>query len=206
MSDTQPDAQPSVEGAAEQAENHVKPDSGTDSATGGVQRDQTDQTAHKAGPEKTEMSVEMQLADAQSKAAEYLEGWQRSRAEFANYKKRADREREEVYQVAAADTLRKILPIIDDFDRAVANVPTDKANDDVIKGFSLIHRKLVGLLENSGISVLNPVGEPFNPTLHEAIGQDDSSDVPSGHVSAVLQKGYVFGDKVLRPALVRIAS
>jgi len=153
-----------------------------------------------------EVSLEAQLTDAQAKAAEYLDGWQRARAEFANYRKRADQELTEAYAYAAVDTLRKILPVIDDFDRAISNVPKDQANDDVMKGFNLIHRKLTNLLEGAGITLINPVGEPFNPKYHEAIGTDESSDVPSGHVTAVLQKGYLYGDKVLRPALVRIAG
>ena len=153
-----------------------------------------------------ENSMEVQLSEAQAKAAEYLDGWQRARAEFANYRKRADQERAEAYGNASVDTLRKILPVIDDFDRAISNVPPDKANDEVIKGFNLIHRKLSNLLEGAGITVINPVGEEFNPKYHEAIGTDESSDVPSGHVTAVLQKGYLYGDKVLRPALVRVAG
>ena|ERR1041385_4706680 len=153
-----------------------------------------------------ETSLDIQLTEAKAKAAEYLDGWQRARADFVNYKKRSEQERADAYQTAAADTLRKVLPVIDDFDRALANVPIDKADDEVIKGFNLIHRKLVTLLENSGIKVINPVGEMFNPAFHEAIGQDESSDVPSGHITTVLQKGYVYGDKVLRPALVRVAA
>jgi len=157
-------------------------------------------------PETTESNLETKLTEAQAKANEYLDGWQRARADFANYKKRAEKERDEAYQIAAVDTLRKLLPIIDDLDRAVSNVPGEKADDDVIKGFTLIHRKLVNLLENTGIKVVNPVGETFNPAFHEAIGQDESGDVPSGHVTTVLQKGYMYGDKVLRPALVRVAA
>jgi molecular chaperone GrpE len=152
------------------------------------------------------VSLEALLAEAQAQASEYLDGWQRSRAEFANYKKRADKEREEIYQNATIDTLRKLLPIIDDFDRAVASVPADKADDELIKGFSLIHRKLLTLLDNAEVKVINPVGEEFDPAFHEAIGRDESTDVTSGHITVVLQKGYVYGDKVLRPALVRVAA
>jgi len=158
------------------------------------------------GAKPAEKPLEEQLTDVQTKAAEYLEGWQRARAEFANYKKRADKEREEAYTIAAAETLGKLLPIIDDFDLAVANVPAEKANDDVIKGFGLIHRKFLNLLDNVGIKVINPVGEAFNPTFHEAIGQDENPNVPSGHVTTVLRKGYMHGDRVLRPALVRVSS
>jgi molecular chaperone GrpE len=197
MSDTQPEVQ--------------------DTATGTAQTQQADQPVQeaKAGAEPTasaaqngtaEGSIEKQLADTQAKAAEYLDGWQRARADFANYKKRADKERDEAFQVAAAETLKKLLPVIDDFDRAVSNVPPEKVEDEVIKGFSLIHRKLLALLESNNIQVINPVGEEFNPQLHEALGQDQSSDVASGHITTVLQKGYMYGDRVLRPALVRIAS
>src|SRR5579871_2003311 len=119
-----------------------------------------------------EVSLEVQLTDAQAKAAEYLDGWQRARAEFANYRKRADQERADAYGNASVDTLRKILPVIDDFDRAISNVPKDKADDDVIKGFSLIHRKLTNLLEGAGITLINPVGQLFDPKYHEAIGTD----------------------------------
>ncbi|MBX3064679.1 MAG: nucleotide exchange factor GrpE [Anaerolineae bacterium] len=151
-------------------------------------------------------TVEDQLKEAQSKAAEYLDGWQRARADFANYRKRADKERDEAYQNAAAETLAKLLPILDDLDLAINNVPAERANDDVVKGFQMIYRKLGLLLEGAGIKVINPVGEPFNPTQHEALGEVPAGDVAAGHVASVLRKGYLYGDRVLRAALVRVAS
>jgi len=186
--------------AASKTEEQGQP---TNNATNGAKSTNPSAAAE---PKAGEGSLETELTAAQAKASEYLEGWQRARADFVNYKKRADKERDEAYQNGAVDTFRKLLPVIDDFDRAIANLPADAANTDVIKGFSLIHRKLLGLLENTGVKVINPIGEVFNPSFHEAIGQDESSDVPSGHVSTVLQKGYVYGDKVLRPALVRVAA
>ncbi|MEP7286305.1 MAG: nucleotide exchange factor GrpE [Chloroflexota bacterium] len=202
MSDTLPEEQ------ANEAEPNQQRTVDAPSAedTKPVHSNSTEAASNAAPTDSQEASIEMQLAGAQAKAAEYLDGWQRSRADFVNYRKRAEKEREEVYQNASVDTLRKLLPVIDDFDRAIANVPANKANDEVIKGFGLIHRKLVTLLENTGITVINPIGEEFNPEHHEAIGQDESSDVPSGHVTAVLQKGYIHGDKMLRPAIVRVAS
>jgi molecular chaperone GrpE len=203
MSDTQSEAKEQTNGAASaNGSSNSIPDA----------KDSANTNANNATPDTTMDSaqvvsgVETDLSSVQAKAAEYLEGWQRSRAEFANYKKRAEKEREDIYQIAAADTLKKILPIIDDLDRAVSNLPVGKEEDDLIKGFVLIHRKLLSLLENSGIKIVNPKGEVFNPDLHEAIGTDESSDVESGHVSAVLQKGYMYGDKVLRHAMVRVAS
>jgi molecular chaperone GrpE len=162
--------------------------------------------AMQADAPAAEAALQAQLAEAQAKASEYLEQLRRERASFENFRKRTDKEREEANQNATVDTLRKLLPVIDDFERAIANVPPDKANDEVIKGFSLIHRKLLTLLDSAGIKVLDPVGTPFDPAFHEALGQDDASSVKSGHVSAVLQKGYVYGERVLRPALVRVAN
>jgi molecular chaperone GrpE len=146
-----------------------------------------------------------EMIEAQNKSKEYLEALQRERAEFANYRRRVDRERDEVYQTATLDTLKKLLPVVDDFDRAMATVPAEKAGEDLAKGVSLIHRKMLSLLETAGVKVINPVGEAFDPKFHEGLGQDDSDTVTSGHVTVVLQKGYIYGEKVIRPALVRIA-
>jgi molecular chaperone GrpE len=199
MSDTSRDVQGSEAESIRQADASQS----ADAASNGTKPPESQAAEEPKGGEAT---LDAQLTEAKAKADEYLDGWQRARAEFANYRKRADREREEAYQNAAVETLRKIIPIIDDFDRAVSNVPPDRADDEIIKGFSLIHRKLASLLETTGIKIINPVGEEFNPAFHEAIGREESSNVPSGHVSTVLQKGYVYGDKVLRPALVRIAA
>lgn len=152
-------------------------------------------------------ALQMQLADAQAKAAEYLDGWQRARAEFANFRRRADKERDDIYQNATVDVYMKLLPVIDDFERAFDNVPADRRDDDVIKGFGLIHRKLVALMEAAGVEVIDPKGQPFDPNYHEAIGRDEpSAAAPVGHVTVVLQKGYQHAGRVLRPALVRVAQ
>lgn len=150
--------------------------------------------------------LQAQLAEAQSKTAEYLDQLRRERASFENFRRRTDKEREEAHQNATINTLMRILPVIDDFERAIANVPAERAEDEVIKGFSLIHRKLLNLLETAGIKAIDPQGAPFDPAYHEAIGQDEGSDLQSGQVTVVLQKGYVYGERVLRPALVRVAS
>lgn len=150
--------------------------------------------------------LEQQLADAKAEAARNLDGWQRAAAEFANYRKRTDKERTETYQLAAVETFKKLLPVIDDFDRAIQSIPADQASGPAYEGLTIIHRKLISLLEAASVKVVNPTGEAFNAAYHEAIGQDDGTGKPSGQVTVVLQKGYLYGDKVLRAALVRVAS
>lgn len=153
-----------------------------------------------------EKQLREQLDEAKAEAAKNLDGWQRATAEFVNYRKRIDKERSEVYATAAVDAYKKIIPIIDDFDRAVSFVPAEKQADQAVDGFKQIHRKMLNLLEAAGVKQINPVGEAFDPAFHEAIGQDEGTGKPAGTVTVVLQKGYVYGDKVLRAALVRVAG
>lgn len=141
-----------------------------------------------------------------AQAEEYLAGWQRTRAEFANYKKRVDREMSESRQKGAHEALTKILPLIDDFERAMENVPAELTGNPWINGVGLFIKKFEKLLHEFDIQALDPVGQPFDPSQHEAIGMEDSETVESGHITITLQKGYVSGDKVLRPALVKVAN
>ena len=146
------------------------------------------------------------LVQAQHQAKSYFDGWQRERADFANYKKRAERDLLTMRFNAKVDTLKSLLPILDDFERAISNVPEDLQGHAWREGIEAIQRKLLQTLENEGIQTLDPVGEPFDPNIHEAIGQDSDTDMESGHVTITLQKGYVCGDRVLRPALVKVAE
>lgn len=146
------------------------------------------------------------LIEAQKEAQSNKDGWQRTLAEFANYKKRVTRERSELFQRASLDTLGSLLPIVDDFDRAFENVPEDISENPWIEGVTLIQRGFERLLEKYQIEAIDPTGEPFDPNFHEAIGIDDSGEVESGHVTVTLQKGYRAGEIVLRLALVRVAS
>lgn len=146
------------------------------------------------------------LIEAQKEAKTNEDGWQRARAEFANYKKRTERERSELFQRAALDTLKSLLPVIDDFDRAFESVPETFGEDPWIGGVEMIQRKFMTLLEQYAVEAIDPTGEPFDPNLHQAIGAEESDEVESGHVIETLQKGYRAGENVLRLALVKVSS
>jgi molecular chaperone GrpE len=146
------------------------------------------------------------LANAKAEAQKYLDAWQRERAEFANYKKRVAQERADALENAAVDVMKSLLPVIDDFERAVANTPEDIAETPWAEGVVAIERKLKRLLEKYEIEAVDPVGEPFDPDSHQALGIDEAATVESGHVSETLQKGYRTENKMLRPALVRVAG
>jgi molecular chaperone GrpE len=150
-------------------------------------------------------ALQAELDAWQAKANEYLDGWQRSRADFANYKKRVEREQELVYQVAAGSIIKRYLDVLDDLERALKNRPQSGEGAAWAEGIELIYRKLSTLLENEGVRAMQAEGEYFDPNLHEAITQEDNPDLESGQIIEVIKQGYLLGDRVLRPAQVRIA-
>ncbi|OGO35315.1 MAG: nucleotide exchange factor GrpE [Chloroflexi bacterium RBG_16_57_11] len=149
--------------------------------------------------------LQSELLATQSRADEYLEGWQRARADFANYKKRVERDQGQTYQNAAASILKRYLSIVDDLERALKTHPLDGDGAAWAEGIELIYRKLLTILESEGIQPMEADGVQFDPNLHEAIMSDDSEQHESGQVIEVLQQGYYLGDRVLRPAMVRVA-
>jgi molecular chaperone GrpE len=155
-------------------------------------------------------ALQTELDGAKAKAAEYLEGWQRARAEFANYKRRVEKEQSEAHQYAAARVIGRFLDAIDDFDRAMADRPADDAGAEALArwaaGVGLIQRKLQTVLESENVERIPAEGQPFDPTLHEAVTHEDSDGHEPGAVIGVLRQGYRLGDRVIRPALVRVAK
>ena len=146
------------------------------------------------------------LAEMTAKAEEYLDGWQRARAEFANYKKRVLRENADIRQVARGEVIKLFLDIADDLERALQEKPEGGEEGTWANGIELIHQKLRSRLEAEGIKPMNPLGEEFDPNFHEALMKEESEEYESGQIIEVMQEGYWIGDKVLRPALVRVAA
>lgn len=127
----------------------------------------------------------------------------RTAAEFDNFKRRTEKERLEIYERSSAEILKKLLPIIDNADRASA---AQSGSDEFNKGIELIVKQLVGLSENLGLTTIGEVGETFNPEYHEAIMHIDDENLPENSISAVMQKGYKYGNTVIRPAMVVVAN
>jgi len=148
-------------------------------------------------------ALKRQVEEAEAKLAESVDGWQRSQAEFQNYKKRVERDSEMMRANMKGDIVKKILPVLDDLERAMQNRPADEpwAN-----GIELIMRKFQTVLDGEGVKKIEAEGVEFNPNFHEAISNEPSEDVESGHVIAVVQNGYMLGERVVRPALVRVAQ
>jgi len=147
--------------------------------------------------------LEKQLAKAQSQIAEYKDGWQRSVADFQNYRRRVDAEKAETYRNAVGSIIKRYLPILDDLERALSARSADLA---WVDGIELIYRKLQSILEAEGLKRIEAEGQMFDPNFHEAILQEPSDDHESGQIISVVQNGYMLGERVIRPAQVRVAQ
>jgi molecular chaperone GrpE len=164
--------------------------------------------------------LQEELAAAQAKADEYLDKLQRSAADFQNSRRRLENQLNEEVERANGALIHRLLPVIDDFDLAFKNLPSDlqeaegngaPGNDakvqqvSWVQGFRQIRKKLLDLLNDQGLTVIDTSGE-FDPNQHEAISSEPSDSVPSGHIIDVMRAGYLYKGRVLRPALVRVAS
>jgi len=147
-----------------------------------------------------------QLLAAEREAQEMRANWQRSAADFANYRRRTEQDRLATLGLANEALLSKLLAIVDDFDRAIANMPPELANVGWTEGIVAIDRKLRQLLESEGLTPIEAEGRQFDPREHEAVVREETSAVPEGTVTAELQRGYRIRDRVLRPAMVAVAA
>lgn len=149
-------------------------------------------------------SLQQELGETQLKAAEYLDGWQRARADFANYRKRVERDQVTVQQNITGSVVKRFIEILDDLDRALKNRPQEGEGAVWAGGIELVYRKLLATLESNGVTLMS-AGDMFDPNLHEAITSEDSDSHQAGEIIEVIQQGFMLGDRVLRPALVRVA-
>lgn len=133
---------------------------------------------------------------------EFKNRYMRTLADFENYRKRADREKSDFYKYAIQSVLKDLLPILDNFDRALEHA---EEGDDFHKGVLLIYKQLLDVLQKNGVKPINESGVRFDPNIHEGVIREENPSVPSQTVTAVLQKGYFLHDRLLRPAMVKVA-
>ncbi len=167
---------------------------------------QAETTATPKGVGDSPEAMQQQLEQEQAKAAEYLDNWRRAVADLANYRKRMERESGELTRAANADLIRRLLPILDDFDRAFQTIPADLRELTWVDGIMLIFRKMQAILESEGLKPIEALGKAFDPHLHEAVVHEETDQHEDGRVIGELQKGYMLNDRVLRPTLVKVAK
>ena len=156
-----------------------------------------DETAEGDEPKKSETDkLKAERADTES-------ALKRLRADFENFRRRTNKEKEEVGQVAKEEFIRALLPLIDNFSRAMA---ADKSSDNFYQGISMIAKQFAEILQNQGLEPINAEGQMFDPNFHQAVGRVQNDTLPEGAVAAVLQTGYKMNDRVLRPAMVQVVG
>ena len=187
-------------------DEHPEAEGGVEEAATQAVDGQEDTVLEEAAEAEAEPTPEEQLEEARAEAAKHLDSYLRAQAELSNARKRFEKQRAQAYTNAQADLVSRLLPVLDEFERAVETVPEAVANDDWFAGIELVRRKLVSILENMNVQPIEAVGQPFDPNYHEALGQEPSDEYESGIVSREMLKGYRLGERVIRPALVYVAD
>jgi molecular chaperone GrpE len=179
--------------------------------------DMTDQTLADDGPEDVGLGdnvngavsisvLKAQLEAANKRIAEEHDAFLRARADYQNFKRRAEDERDNLRSFVAADLLTNLLPVVDNFERAMNAATQTNDYDKLIGGVNAVYRQLQDFLTKEGVEPIPAVNQPFDPNLHNAVLREEGTDHPEDTVVEELQKGYVLRGRVLRPTMVKVAT
>jgi molecular chaperone GrpE len=169
-----------------------------------VNRMQAAEQNGNAADEQETATESVDLASVIAERDDYLDRLQRSLAEFANYRRRVEQDRNRARELATSAILAQLLPIMDDLQRAISNVPEEQAESSWVQGVQFIEKKLSALFEREGVTPIDAVGQPFDPEFHEAVATENGST--QNVVVEVYQPGYRQGEQVLRPAMVKVGD
>ena len=169
-----------------------------------VKEENTDEETVETVEENKEPTMEEKPEEAQKQAKDNLDKYIRQLAEFENFRKRSNSEKTAMYSNGVRDTVEKLLPVIDNFERAVE--AADDKEDPMYKGVEMILKQFMEILENLGVKEIPSKGEPFDPNVHSAVMHIDDESCDENVVVEVFQKGYTLGDKVIRPSMVKVAN
>jgi molecular chaperone GrpE len=181
-------------------EQHAEQNEGAETAP-----QNTEQPAEAPAPQPTP-DLAAELEKEREKATDYMQRWQRAQADLANYKRRAEQEREQERKYSAAPLLLELLKMQDNFQRAFETLPVELREFSWVQGVALNFIHLDGLLRLHGVTPIETkLGQPFDPAVHEAVTHEETDAYPDGAITAEYQRGYMLHERVLRPALVRVA-
>ena len=146
------------------------------------------------------------IAKLEQQAADNLDKYQRTLAEFDNFRKRTEKEKSQMYDMGAKTIVEKILPVIDNFERGLAAVPEDNKEDAFVVGMDKIYRQMLTVLEEAGVKPIEAVGAEFDPNFHNAVMHVEDETLGENVVAEELQKGYMYRDTVVRHSMVKVAN
>jgi molecular chaperone GrpE len=169
-------------------------------------RSAEEETQGQPAPEIIIEQIMQDLNKEKERADANMAGWQRATADFANYRKDVERQRGETVRNANADLIRRLLPIVDDMERAFQNVPPDITDHPWVKGMRQIQQKVSVVFEQEGVTSYDSLGQDFDPVYHDAITMEETDPENDGKVVGEILRGYRFRDRVLRPAMVKVGQ
>ncbi|KAA3655929.1 MAG: nucleotide exchange factor GrpE [Calditrichaeota bacterium] len=187
-------------------ENTSKKDKKAPEKKSGNEKGKKKSAAKKENGELINKAHELEIQSLNQEIEKLNEQILRRAAEFENFKKRKEREVDEFWKTANAGLIKKILPIVDDFERSIAAAKTDHDCDALLKGIDLVYKSLQSLLKDEGVEEIDALNQPFDPEIHEALMQIENEDADSNIVLDQHQKGYKLGDVLLRPAQVVVSK
>ncbi|MCR5345521.1 MAG: nucleotide exchange factor GrpE [Lachnospiraceae bacterium] len=130
----------------------------------------------------------------------------RQMAEFENFRKRTEKEKSQMFEVGVKTMVEKILPVVDNFERGLAQVPEDKKNDSFVEGMNMIYKQMMTAFDEIGVKPIEAVGKEFDPNLHNAVMHVDDDTLPENSIVEEFQKGYIYNDQVVRHSMVKVAN
>lgn len=164
----------------------------------------TENKTESAGKEKTKAKNKKHAAD--EKITELEDRVMRQMAEFENFRRRTEKEKQMMFETGARSVIEKILPVIDNFERGLSTISEEEKETGFASGMNMIYKQLLTELENIGVKAIEAVGEPFDPNLHNAVMQVATEEYESGTVAQELLKGYTYRDSVVRHSMVAVAE
>ncbi|MHA6483707.1 nucleotide exchange factor GrpE [Paenibacillus sp. strain BS8-2] len=186
-------------------DQHIETNDTLDETLEGTAQPSEAEAAELEGAEP-EVFEDTRLADLAKQAEENQQRYLRAQADFDNFRRRTAKEKEDLAQYASMKLIDQLVPIVDNFERALAAASVNSDFDSLAKGVDMIFRQLSQTLEAEGLKPIEAVGQPFNPEFHQAIMQVESDQYEEGYVVEEVQKGYMLKEKVLRPAMVKVSG
>lgn len=171
-----------------------------------AEAEQDDSKTATDGNETCEKSTEEQKQEQEQEQEDANTRYMRLMADFQNYKKRVEKEKNDIYSFANEKIVTELLDVMDNFERALGADIDESENEGFVKGMNMIFKQLKAVLEKSGVKEIEALGFDFDPNFHNAVMTEDSAEYDSGKVTAVLQKGYMLNNKVVRPSMVKVAN
>ncbi len=196
--DTAQAAEPETEQAPEQTQEASGEEENAEAS------EETEEKAEKSGFFKKKDDKEKNVL--KDKIAELEDRTKRQMAEFENFRKRSNKEKEQMFAMGERSVIEKILPVVDNFERGLSTIPEEEKGKPFADGMEMIYRQLMTQLDAMGVKSIEAVGQDFDPNLHNAVMQVDSEEYESGKVAQELQKGYMYHDTVVRHSMVGVVK